>query len=977
MMFGFTLQSQTLYTFKGNVKDNLGDPALGVTVQIKNTNLGAITDFDGNYDLKANLEPGNYTLIFRSLGLTTQEIKISLGSQMEIVNDVTMATDILGLDEVVITGVGALTAKKQIGNTISSIKGLEIAQSGAVDITGGLSGKLAGIQVTQNSGDPAGGISVRLRGPSTIVGSSDPLYIIDGVFVNNNSTDVLGTTSVVQNRLSDISPQDIERIEVIRGAAAAAIYGSRASSGVVQIFTKKGQSGKPTITFSSSMNFNSLRKKRDYNTEPYDWATTTTTDLTKVAVTRYDYQDMVFQNSVGTDNYVSMSGGKDNTNYFTSLSYLKNEGILKSTDYERYSGRIRVNQTINDWASASFGAYYSTNKSNDQPNGGYAAGILPTILFSNNTIDPRPDEDGNYPVMTFYPNILEYINKFDYNQKNNRFIGDLQLTLKPLDGLNITYILGYDNSDANGDTYIPIGTTTLTSGRASRRNINTKLFNSDLNISYSKDINDNIKSTTSTGFSWQSQKSGWLAINSTGLAVGIKTTTGAGSITTTDYRSEMSIWGAYLQQTFGYKDKLFVTGAIRWDGSSAFGKDERNQYYPKTSMSYLVSEEDFWKNNFSKTINSFKVRVAWGQAGNLTAIGPYDRLTNYAGQSINDYSGLVAPSLLGNTGLKPEGQTELEFGVDMGLFDNKIGVELTYYKQDVNDLLIERVLAPTTGYETRFENVGDMTNRGFEALVTATPIQTTDFSWSVTGTFSTNKNKVTNILGGLQSLGNFNFSVAKEGESLGVFYQGYYARNDDGSLLLTSGGLPQREKGYYDANGNPVAQRDASGQPTGTALSKVIGDPNPDFIASLTNEFRYKNFSLKFQFDAAQGIDVLSWDTRMFYRFGGGPQTAKELRGESVRGTGTAMFGIAESYVEDGSYIKLRELSTSYLLKDPFKGVNSIKFTLSGRNLFSIDNYSGYDPELNMDAQSNGGRGGIMGLVPIPSVIKFGVTATF
>ncbi len=977
MMFGFTLQGQTTYTLKGNVTDNVGVPAMGVTVQIKNTAQGAITDFEGNYELKANLAKGSYTLVFRSLGLTAQEIKIALGDRSEITTNVTMTSDILGLDEVVITGTGALTTKKQIGNTISSVKGLEIAQSGSVDITGGLSGKLAGIQVNQNSGDPAGGISVRLRSASTVNGSSDPLYIIDGVIVNNNSTDVLGTTSVVQNRLSDISPQDIDRIEVIKGAAAAAIYGSRASNGVVQIFTKKGQSGKPVITFSSSINFNSLRKKRDFNQEPYDWASSDVAILDKVPVTRYDYQDMVFQNSTGTDNYISMAGGKDNTNYFGSFSYLKNEGILKSTNYERYSGRLRVNQIINDWISASFGTYFSTSDSQDQPNGGYVAGVLPTILFTDNKIDPRPDEDGNYPTLTFYPNILEYINTFDFNQKSNRTISDLQLNLKPLDGLKVNYVLGYDNSETIGSTYVPIGTTTIALGRASTTTISTKQFNSDLNASYNKAINEAIESTTTAGFSWQLDNTNYRSITGSGLALGVKTTNGAASISTNESRSERSFWGGFLQQTFGFKEKLFLTGAIRLDGSSVFGADERNQFYPKASISYLVSEEDFWKSSFGSTINSFKFRSAWGQAGNLTAIGPFDRLSNYAAISIDGNSGLIAPTKLGNADLKPERQTELELGVDIGLLDNRIGLELTYYKQDIEDLLLERTLSPTTGYGSRVENIGTMTNKGFEALITGIPVQTNNFSWSITGTFSTNKNEVNNIEGEQFGIGNFGFSVAKNGQPLGVFYQGYYARNDDGSLLLTPGGLPQREKGTYDSDGNPLPQRNASGQPTGSNLSKVIGDPNPDFIASLTNEFKYKNFSFKFQLDAVQGVDVLSWDTRMFYRFGGGPQTAKELSGESVRGTGRALFGIAESYIEDGSYVKLRELSTSYLLKEPLKGVNSIKFTVTGRNLFSIDNFSGYDPEVNMDGQSNGSRGGIMGLVPIPSVVKFGVTATF
>jgi len=971
---GLLAQSKTI---SGTVTDNFGEPIPGATIQIKNTNKGTATDFSGKYTLETNLDAGNYTLVFKSIGFLTKEMAFAFDTKTEVVIDVTLGEDILGLDEIVITGAGALTVKKQLGNTISTVSGLDIAQSGAVDITGGLSGKLAGIQVTQNSGDPAGGISVRLRSASTVNGSSDPLYIVDGVIVNNSSTSVLNITSVVQNRLSDINPQDIDRIEVIKGAAAAAIYGSRASNGVVQIFTKKGKSGEPIITLSSSVNFNSLRKKRDFNQEPFDWASSDITVLDKVPATRYDYQDMVFEKSTGTDNYISIAGGKDMTNYFASFSYLKNDGILKSTDFERVGGRVRINQEINNWASASIGTYFSTSRSQDLPNGGYQFGPLPTILFSNNTIDPRPDADGNYPNMTFYPNILEYIETFDFHQNNNRVISDLQINLKPMDGLKINYILGYDNAESIGRTFVPIGTNTVLLGRASTSTISTKQLNSDLNASFDKKISENIRSTTTTGFSWQSDQTILRAISGTGLALGVRTTDGAASISTNENRSERTFWGGFLQQTFGLSDKLFITGAIRMDGSSVFGADERNQFYPKASMSYLISEEDFWKNSFGNTINSFKIRSAWGQAGNLTAIGPFDRLSNYSALSIDGNSGLIAPTRLGNPDLKPERQTELEFGVDMALFNNKVGIELSYYKQDIEDLLLARTLSPSTGAGSRVENIGTMTNKGFEALITATPIQTKDFSWSITGTYSSNKNEVNNIEGEQFGIGNFGFSVAKNGNPLGVFYQGFYARNPDGSLLLTPGGLPQREKGSFDANGNPVPERDGSGQPSGSNLSKVIGDPNPDFIASLTNEFTYKKISFRMQLDAVQGNDILSWDTRMFYRFGGGTATARELRGEDVRGTGAANFGIAESYIEDGSYIKLREISVSYLLNKPLKGVNNIKLTLTGRNLFSIDNFSGYDPEVNMDAQSNGSRGGVMGLVPIPSVIKFGVTATF
>ena len=378
----FTVQGQSTYTLSGTVTDDENEPIPGVTVQIKGTTTGTVTDISGNYSFEARLEAGEYVLVFRFVGLSSNEIPITLASQTSLTNDATLSMDILGLDEVVITGTGALTEKKRLGNTLSTVSGSAVSGSGAVDVTGALSGKLAGIQVMQNSGDPAGGVSVRLRSASTVNGNSDPLYIIDGVIVNNNSTNVLAVTSVVQNRLSDVNPQDIERIEVIKGAAAAAIYGSRASNGVVQIFTKKGQSGKPVITFSTSINFNSLRKKRAFNEESFDWTSTTPTDLATQPATRYDYQDMVFENATGTDNYLSISGGKDNTNYFSSIAYLKNEGILKGTDYERVSGRIRVNQIINDWATASVGTYISTSHSNDKPNGGYGFGVLQTILFT-------------------------------------------------------------------------------------------------------------------------------------------------------------------------------------------------------------------------------------------------------------------------------------------------------------------------------------------------------------------------------------------------------------------------------------------------------------------------------------------------------------------------------------------------------------------------------------------------------------------
>ncbi|MDP6456620.1 MAG: SusC/RagA family TonB-linked outer membrane protein [Candidatus Marinimicrobia bacterium] len=968
--------AQTSYTISGTVINNIGAPMGGVQVFIKGSTVGDITDLEGNYTITANRKEGDIELQFSFIGYTTIVRSITLGSVTEIPEDVSMDLDVLRLSEVVITGASGLQEKKQLGNTISTISEASISGAGSLDITGSLSGKLAGVQVTQNSGDPAAGISVRLRSASTVNGSSDPLYIIDGVIVNNSSTNVLGVTSVVQNRLSDISPRDIERIEVIKGGAAAAIYGSRASNGVVQIFTKRGRFGKPTVTFSTSVNSNSLRKKIAFNQVGKDWTAGAgdLTDITTTPVTRYDYQDMVFQNSIGTDNYLSVSGGQGNTTYLASLSWLKNNGIMKNTDYDRSGARLRVNQIINDRASFSIGTYVSSSHSNEKPNGGYGYGVLQTILFTDNSINPTPDADGNYPTMTFYPNILEYLDTFDFQQQNKRAISDIQFTLAPIDGMRVNYVFGYDDARSRGTRYAPIGTTTAVTGTARSSIVNRTQMNSDLNVTYETQFLDAISSVTAAGYSYQYDESSVGTISASALALGVKTTAGAGTISTTDFSSERAIWGGYIQQTIGLKDKLFVTGAARIDGSSVFGKDERSQFYPKASLSYIISDEDFWT---VSAINNLKIRAAWGQAGNLTAIGPFDRLTNYSAVSIHGKSGLISPSQIGNADLRPERQTETEFGIDLAMFNNRLGLEFTSYIQEIEDLLVERTLAPSTGAGSRIENIANMTNKGIEIQLTGSPVITKDFNWTTTFTFSSNINEVSGIEGEMIGIGNFGFSKAMNGQPLGVFRQSYFARNPDGSLLLDANGIPQRERGSVDANGNNVPERDADGQPTGAILQKVIGDPNADYIASWINELKYGNLTFRAQFDAVQGFDVLSWDSRMFFRFGGGEQTGKELNGEEVKGTGRAKFGIAESYIEDGSFTKLRELSVSYLWANPINGLSGLRFTVAGRNLISFDNYSKWDPEVNMDAQSNGSRGGIMGLIPIPRTLKIGITATF
>lgn len=978
---------KTSYVITGKIIDNRSkEPVIGTAVRIANTTLGASSDATGNFKLTASLAPGNYQLAVSSIGFKPFTRQIVLGANAAVSVNISVEEDLVGLNEVVVTGNSVATSRKQLGNAIGTISAKDMQYSVATSIDQAMAGKISGAQISQNSGNPAGGISVRLRGSSTIVGSSDPLYIVDGVIINNSSPELLDLGGYAQNRLVDINPADIDRIEVIKGAAAAAIFGSRASNGVVQIFTKKGKEGKPQITFSTQYKSSQIRKKLPYNEYPFNFVNTTVTDLTQVPVQRYDYQDAIFRTASGTENNISISGGSQATQYFFSGNYLYNQGIIDKSDFSRGGARLRLSQTVNKWLQVTGGVNYSISGSNEIPNGGIneAYGALTGFIFSNNFINPQPDPvTGVYPSTTLTAivrrtNPLEAINRFQFQQRTSRIIGDIQLQATPFRGFNVNYVLGYDNANQIGTGFIPTFNTTPTyaQGFARRADQSTFQINNDITASYKTKLTDWLESTTGLGGTAQQIKS--FAAGQTGTQLGPfgQTVSNAATQVATESRSTINIMGVYLQQTFGLYDKVFVTGAGRYDVSSIFGANDRAQFYPKLSGSYLISAEDFWKNSFLKVFSTFKLRTSYGQAGNLTAITAYQRYTNYNPVSVSGLPGVISPAEQGSINIKPERQIEKEYGVDMGLFNDRVSIEFTYYNKDVKDLILARNLVPSSGYLTRVENIGNMSNKGLELLVRAVAFQKEKFIWSTTVTFQHNANKVFNIPGGLLTFpSGFGQVAAVEGQPLGVFYSTYFARNPDGSLLYTlptatTPAYPQRER----------SGRAANGQPSGTILNKVIGNPNPQWTASWINEFTIgKKLTLRAQLDAVYGNDVFNFTKRVGDRdfYGGLKGYETELRGEVPKGTSTQLFGIFENWIEDGSFVKLREVSASYQLNPKFLGKKSMRITLAGRNIFSIDNYSGWDPEVNAAGQSTAVRGFDFTEVPIPRTITAGVSVNF
>ncbi len=473
-----TIAALAQVQISGKVTGTDGKGIPSVSVQVRTTTIGAVTDESGVYTINATLKQGTYILEFSGVGFKSKVQNIQIGSAVNYTVNTNLDADALNLDEVVLIGSSLKQSRKQLGNTVNSVNAKQLSNTGSGNLTASLQGKVPGAQITQTSGDPAGSISIRMRGTSTIAGSSEPLYVIDGVIVSNTTTNVTNLNvaagaraEIGNNRLADVNPNDIEKIDIIPGASASAIYGSRASNGVVLITTKTGKSGQLKIDFGTSLILNSLRKRvyiskygKQYGsatlrlgnisdgpapfityTRPDGQVRKLSTDL--VDVTRYDYQDEIFQKGLGTDNYVSLSGGSEKTKYFFSGGFYKNEGIIKNTDFRRYNFKTRIEQIISKYLTIIGGIAYSNSFSNEKPNGNVFWSPINSVNITNNLYDVKVrDAAGNLQgVEATRVNPLSVIEDMSLTQQVNRTISDIQVKLKPAAGLSIDYILGIDN----------------------------------------------------------------------------------------------------------------------------------------------------------------------------------------------------------------------------------------------------------------------------------------------------------------------------------------------------------------------------------------------------------------------------------------------------------------------------------------------------------------------------------------------------
>lgn len=1010
---GFVAQSQVRISGKVTDANNQGLP--GISVQLRNTTLGTTTGPDGNYSLEVNLRPGTYYLEFSGIGYKAITQRVQIGEANAYTANAQLVEDALNMDEVVVTGVSTGTTRRQLGNYISTVNADELNKGATGNVLAALQGKTAGAQIIQNSGDPAGGMSVRLRGISSVLSSSEPLYIVDGVIINNSTNRVTNTQgsydgnnfvgTIGQNRMVDINPADIERIEVLNGAAAAAIYGSRANAGVIQIFTKRGISGAPVVSVSTSVMMSELRKKLDVNRAPTKFGpppSEQTQDILTPAltstspVTRYDYQDYIFRTATGTDNNISVSGGSDKTRYFVSGSYFFNQGIIQNTDFRRFSFRANLDHTLNRVLSFTLGLNYINSAADEKPDGNSFFSPMNSVTIIGNFHDIfTRDANGNIKAVgeRGRVNPVSVIEDFKQRQETNRIISSLGMKLKPIQGLTFDYTLGIDNYGQNGTTYMPpfaynVNTAFFGGGPSLEPTLNGYTstgnnhffqINNELNGTYQFDITPGIGSTTQVGYSVQYEKNRYSLLQGRGLAPFIETVNGASTpLQSVDDRTELSISGVYLQQNLRFRNWLYLTGAIRRDGSSVFGEDQRNQTYYKASGSFLLSELEFWKGSMDWW-NTFKLRAAYGESGNLTGIGAYDRVNNYRSSTYLGRIALTGNSRLANENVRPERQKELELGTDISMFNERVGLQFNWYTKKVEALLFNRQIAPTLGYSSLLDNFASLRNKGIEVVLSASPYRANNVTWDITAIFNRNRNKIIEAGPSLTLFStNAGAPVALlEGYPLGIFYGTFFATDGNGGQLKNSTGFPQIERGVQNSPTTFTPGRDSDGLPSGpTTLRKVIGDPNPDYTASLVNELNFKKFNLRVQLDAVQGADVFNADFRTRQGVGNGLVAEQEHLGNLPRGYINSIYQIEEWRVDDGSFVKLREVALSYSF-GKFRFFNDLTLSLSGRNLISWDDYQGYDPEVNAAGQSTLLRGIDFGAVPIPRTFRFGIAARF
>lgn len=954
-------------TLSGSVLDPTNDPLPGVSVRLRGSGLGTTTDAAGRYTL--TVPDRNGVVEFTLVGYTLRSVPVA---QFTDNYTVRLEQDAGRLDEVVITGLASSIKRSNLGNAVSTITSKELVGTTVQPtLDAALYGKFTGSNISANSGAPGGGISIKLRGVTSLVGQSQPLFIVDGVYYDNSSISG-GLNSVSKaagqgsnsnqdnpsNRVADLDPQDIDRIEILKGASAAAIYGSRAAAGVVIITTKRGKSGKPVVEMSQSFGFQTqLRKlgQRKWTEEKVQaaYGAAGVALFRAAGGTTYDYEEELFGNTGGMSNTrLSVSGGNEATKYYAGLTYKDDEGIVKRTGYKKTSFRLNLDQKVTSFFDLNLNANYVNSKAdrgffnNDNTSTTLGVSFVSTPSFVN----LYPDAQGNYPNNPLAPsNFLQTRDLITNREGVDRFLlggtGTLKLLANERHNLRIIARGGLDQytlvntaifprelqfqKDGNGTNGASIYGTTLSRGT------NLAAF-----AVHEFRVTDGFELRSQVGMTAENLDQNNVLNTATQLNGTQTSLDQAGSIQVDQTRIIQRDRGFVVQEELNFRDLLLLTLGVRGDKSSRNGNANELFYYPKGAVAFNIHELSAFN---SGLFNQVKLRAAYGQSGNFA---PFAAI----------YSPLVPAVFNGNTGsliglvrgtenIGPERQKELETGLDIGLLNNRLSFEFTYYRKDVDDLILPVNVPSSTGFSQAIRNVAAIENRGVEVTMNASPVATRSVRWNTTHSFW--KNNAT-----LTRLDVPAFNTGAFGATLGTY-------------RLEVGKSPTQIVGI----GGPDDKVDPA---SGVA---AYGNGEPDFNLSSYHTVTWKNLDFSVLGHWKKGGENINLTTLLSDIFGTSPDFDRMgLDPSGTLGNGAyrlSQLGTsARVYVEDASYFRIREMGLSYRFpRAMVRSIADIRLGVSARNLINVFNYNSYDPEV-----SNFGANAISSNVevtPFPSSKSF------
>ena len=930
----------------GVVLDENNDPIPGVNVIIEGTPNGTTTDFDGNFSISAN--QGD-RIIFSYLGYATQIITAD-GDLMSIV----LLPDATQLDEIVITGLGSSVKRSNLANAVATVSPEQlVGKTNQSTIDGALYGKVTGVNITASSGAPGGGFALRLRGISSINGNNQPLYIVDGVYLNNAeipsglrfaSGANRGNEENAPNRIADLDPNDIENIEILKGASAAAIYGTRANAGVVIITTKKGRAGKTEINFNQSVGFNTIIKKlgmRPWTTANVE-STFGASELTTYnqAISSYgliDYEDEIYgEQGLISDTKISASGGNDKTTFYVGASYRDEAGIIKNTGFNRFSLRANIEHKISDTFDVSLNSNFIQSGSQrsftgNENEGGLSYGY--TLAFTRPWVNLFPDANGNYPNNPNASGNPIFVRDNAINDDvNNRLIQSVKLTTKILnnEGNSLKMVWSGGVDFLANETFVYVPETHQSQQGADNGFIdigknNFKNYNLLGIAVWNKDaMGGDLGLTTQAGISYLSRDADLIFNQATQLIPG-QNTLGQGSAQEiSQTQSLVQEFGYFGQIEGNYKDQFVGTLGYRIDKSTLNGDPNKFYGFPKASLAINLQNFDGWS---SSKIDQLKVRAAYGETGSSAGFGSI--FTSLNQTAVGGNGGSSISSSKGDAAIQPETSQELEVGIDLRLI-GKIGVELSYYNRNVKDLILSRALETSSGFADETTNLADLKNYGVELGLNIDAYNTENFTWSPGIQFWFNRSEITRL-----EVPAFPQPGAGFGLGLGTF---------------------------YIQEGQPVTQLagNVNGVPT------QIGDVEPDFQMSFNNQFTIgKNLDIRFLIHWKEGGENINL-SKLLTDLGGVTPDLDTTQGQTRAGLGF----VPERFIEPAAYMRLREAAIYYTLPDKTfswlsEGISSIRLGLTGRNLFTITDYTSYDPETSV----NGGAGLSSGIevTPFPS----------